>query len=90
MVEPCTEGWAGYCLKGSIMKDIQVQSDDALANNPTDIFKADTIEELAGKINIEPSVLKNTVDNYNKMIDDGFDSEFKKPAEFLRKVDGDP
>ena len=50
-------------------------------------FKADTIEELAGKIKMKhqrvpmpPGNLQATVDNYNIFVFDGVDSEFGKPS----------
>ena len=49
-------------------------------------FKADTIEELAPKMNMDPAALKKTIEDYNKMVEAGKDTEFNKPAEYLSKV----
>jgi fumarate reductase flavoprotein subunit len=54
------------------------------------IFKADTVEELAGLIGIDPEVLVNTVDTYNDSCAAGVDAEFGKPAEFLNAVESGP
>ena len=56
--------------------------------DPNLFFKADTIEELAEKINtsswqkykIKGSVLKETVDRYNGFVAAGKDADFDKPA----------
>ena len=41
-------------------------------------FKADTIEELAAAIQVDPAVLKNTVDTWNKQCADGVDTQFAR------------
>jgi len=40
------------------------------------LVKADTIEELASKINVPPETLKDTLDKYNSYVDAGLDLEF--------------
>ena len=40
------------------------------------IFRADTIEELAKQIDIDPEVLKKTHDTFNQYVTEGKDSEF--------------
>ncbi len=42
------------------------------------IYRADTIEELAELIGIDPTALKEEVDQYNSFIDSGVDTEFGK------------
>ena len=42
------------------------------------IYRADTIEELAAQIGMDPVVLKEEVDKYNGFIDAGADTEFGK------------
>ena len=44
------------------------------------IQKADTVEELAKKLNLPVENLKNSVDNYNKMCAQGKDTEFGKES----------
>lgn len=43
-------------------------------------FKADTIEELAALIGMEPGVLADTVSRYNEMCSTQVDTDFGKPA----------
>ncbi len=45
--------------------------------------EADTIEELAEKINIDPAVLKATIDRYNELSNLGEDLDFNKPAQYM-------
>ncbi|MBM7642634.1 flavocytochrome c [Streptococcus loxodontisalivarius] len=42
------------------------------------LFRADTLEELAVQINIDPKVLVETISNYNSYVDAGHDPEFNK------------
>lgn len=50
------------------------------------LFRADTIEDLAIQIGVEPAVLKLTIDNYNRYVDEGCDPEFNKDAFDLKVV----
>ena len=54
------------------------------------VFKADTIEELAEKIGVDPAALKETVDNYNSYAASGVDEEWGKAAENLWACDTAP
>lgn len=49
---------------------------------------ADSIEELAEKIGVEPSVLKKTIERYNYLCEIGFDEDFEKPASELHPLTG--
>lgn len=42
------------------------------------IWRADSIEDLAAQIDMDPSALRETVDNYNSYVDQGKDPEFGK------------
>lgn len=44
------------------------------------LFRADSLEELAEQINIEPSVLIETIEKYNAYVDAGVDPDFGKSA----------
>lgn len=54
------------------------------------VFKADTIEELAGQIGIDPAALSETVTTYNGYCEAGEDAEFGKPASDLVKIGEGP
>jgi len=47
------------------------------------VVKADTIEELAEKLHIDPAALSKTVSDYNRFCHNKKDEEFGKDAEFL-------
>ncbi len=58
------------------------------AKNP-DVYKADTIEELAEMIGIDPEKLVETVDTYNDMCESS-DTVFYKPRRFMKPIQKAP
>lgn len=50
-----------------------------------DFIVADTLDEIAEKIGMDPDALKDTVEEYNKMCE-GYDSEFYKEPKYLRPI----
>jgi fumarate reductase flavoprotein subunit len=58
---------------------------DSLASNNPDVVVADSIEELAEKLGIDPETLVDTVDEYNDMCD-SYDSQFFKPRQFMKPI----
>lgn len=52
-------------------------------------YKADTLEELAELIKVDPATLVEEMEKYNSYVDSGVDPEFGK-ASFLQKVDVPP
>jgi fumarate reductase flavoprotein subunit len=61
---------------------------EVLENKAPDVFAADSIEELATKMGIEPAVLKATVDEYNSFCEKGHDDLFAKEPKYLRALKG--
>lgn len=62
--------------------------DEYLAANGTStpIFAtADTLEELAAIINMDPATLIATVDTYNSYVEAGNDADFGRPVEYMNK-----
>ena len=51
-------------------------------------FEADTIEELAEKMGIDPETLANTLEEYNDMCDVNKDDQFHKNPTYLRPITG--
>lgn len=54
------------------------------------MVKADTLEELATLIGIDPEGLKETVANYNELCENGEDTEFGKPSRLLTALETGP
>jgi fumarate reductase flavoprotein subunit len=55
-----------------------------------DTHKANTLEELAAKIKVDPVTFVETVKRYNAVAASGRDSDFGKPAGLLHPVDAPP
>lgn len=52
----------------------------------TPIFAtADTLEELAAIVNMDPATLTATVDTYNSYVEAGNDADFGRPVEYMNK-----
>jgi fumarate reductase flavoprotein subunit len=58
----------------------------ALERGTTDVFVADSIEELATKLGMAPDVLKATIEEYNGFCKKGHDDLFAKEQTFLRPL----
>ena len=86
MSEGCTVGWGSYILTGAKLGDLQNQLDKAIANNPEGFYYADSLDGIAKAINVDPSILRKTITDYNMMVENGEDTEFGKPKQFLHTV----
>jgi len=60
----------------------------AIENGSTEVVAADSLEELAGEMGIDPVVLGQTVDEYNASSAAGYDELFAKDRKFLRALKG--
>ena len=54
------------------------------------VLTADSIEELAALMEVDPAQLKATVDHYNELCAEGFDYDFGKPSKYMKPVDTAP
>ncbi len=54
----------------------------------TDVFVADSVEELAGKLGMDAAVLKSTVETYNRFCEKRHDDLFAKDPKYLRPLEG--
>lgn len=68
----------------NILKEIEA----AIANGSSEVFAADSVEELAGKMGVEPAVLRATVDEYNGFCANHHDPLFAKDRKYLRPLKG--
>ena len=84
-----TTVWDGYDNQGNLPKETAVPEVREVMDYAVEdgvAFKADTVEELAELIGVDPAVLKATIDSYNNAVEAGQDTEFNKPPEFLQKL----
>ena len=54
----------------------------------SEVFMADSIEELAKKMGLDPVKLQETVDRYNQICEEKYDMDFHKRSEFLKPIKG--
>lgn len=73
---------------GTIPVDFEKELKIALEKGSTDVFVADSIEELADKMEVDPAVLNATVDEYNSFCEKGHDDLFAKDPKYLRSLKG--
>jgi fumarate reductase flavoprotein subunit len=65
-------------------KELQI----LLEKGNTDVSVADSIEELAAKMGVDPAVLKNTIEEYNRFCGQKHDDLFAKNPKYLRPLKG--
>lgn len=56
----------------------------------TEHYEADSIEELAKLIEVDPATLKATVDRYNELCNKGEDTDYAKAPRYLDPIDDGP
>ena len=63
---------------------------DAIAKSGTGVYQADTLEELAELIDVDPATFTATIERYNEMCEKGVDEDFMKSSEYLIPVKNPP
>ena len=85
-VDQATE-WAQYDAN---ITPKEVPDDQETLGGYALVNKADTLEELAGMINVDADALVASVERYNELVDKGADDDFGKDARYLAKVETGP
>jgi fumarate reductase flavoprotein subunit len=75
-------------LPGARLKNLEQELQHLLTLNSTELFGADSIEELAVKMEIDPAVLKTTIEQYNGFCEKGRDGLFAKDPRYLLPLRG--
>ena len=75
-----------YVVAGDPMTDLAEELPKLLESNSEYVFQADTVEELAEQMGIDPESLAATLESYNAQCEQGVDTEFFKPAEYMRPI----
>jgi fumarate reductase flavoprotein subunit len=73
---------------GSRTTELDRELEKVRENGSTEVFEADSIEELAEKMGVNPQVFKATVDEYNEFCEKGHDELFAKDPKYLRLIKG--
>lgn len=64
------------------------QAAKAVEDNYEGYIEAETLEELAEKLQIDVDKLRDTIDTYNEMCERGVDTQFHKPQKYLHPITG--
>ncbi len=75
-----------WVLQGTKLVKFDESFDKELARKRGNVFKANTIDELAKLVGIDAAALKNSVEKMNQAASTRTDTEFGKRAKFLRPV----
>ena len=86
----CFFGKGMYVPTGSPLDDVFNQLDAAIEADDPNIFVADTIEELAGKMGLDPVKLAGTVETYNGYCAAGHDAQYGKAEKYLYPIENGP
>lgn len=79
-----------WVLAGTKLTKWDESFNKELARKRGNVFKADSIEDLAKQLNMKPDVLKSSIEKMNKATETKDDVEFGKIPKFLRKVETPP
>jgi fumarate reductase flavoprotein subunit len=79
---------AGFRLLPGTPIDIDDDLKILMEKGNNDVFVADSLEELATKMGVNPNVLRSTVDEYNRFCEKGHDDLFAKDPKYLRPLRG--
>jgi fumarate reductase flavoprotein subunit len=69
-----------------VLEDIEGQFRKTMELGNPHTVMADSLEELATRLDIDPNALRRTVDDYNKCCDQGRDTLFCKDPKYLQPV----
>jgi fumarate reductase flavoprotein subunit len=88
--EGCIMGWAMYIFAGTKLTDAPQEMEAALADSNPNVFKAETIEDLAAAMGLPVENLVKTVNDYNGYVTAGNDEQYGKTPDFLAPVSTPP
>lgn len=83
-------GWGFYVAPGQKLDKLDEELQKALDRKNPDVFKADTLEELADKMGIDKATFLDTVNTYNGYCAAGKDDDFVKDPQYLQPVKTGP
>ncbi|MDR1185572.1 MAG: FAD-binding protein [Coriobacteriales bacterium] len=75
-----------YTVGGEPMDKLMDEFQKLLDSNSEFLFQADTIEDLAKQMGVDPVTLKTTFDNYESFCANGKDLEFGKDPQYLNSI----
>lgn len=83
-------GFFGFAEFPATMDEVYADIDKAIGANGSGAFKANSIEELAGKMGVDHVALKETISAYNASCEIGMDWDYYKPAKNMVPLNKGP
>jgi fumarate reductase flavoprotein subunit len=77
-------------MPATLQTGVALEDWNEVVKASAEYYEADTIEELAELIDVDPEVLAATVERYNTMCDNGIDEDYGKNPKFLHPVKEGP
>lgn len=87
------QGWPGVAVDPEHLKVYMPEEEVEHSGVFKDLirtFKAETLEELAHKLQLDSATLIQTIDRYNDMVAAGVDTDFGKQPKFLKPIQTPP
>lgn len=72
------------------MPEVEMENRKGVLVDRIDTHQADSLDELATKLQIPADELKATVKRYNDLVDKGWDTDFGKNFKFMKKIEKAP
>ena len=79
-----------YFEVGEPVPQFQDEIDAALVRENPRVYKADTLEELCANVDIDVETTIAEIEKFNGYVDAGFDADFMKDPQYLRKIQTPP
>lgn len=79
-----------YFEVGEPVPQFQEEIEAALTRENPRVYKADTLEELCANVDIDTEAVIAEIEKFNGYVDAGFDADFMKTPEYLRKIQTPP
>jgi fumarate reductase flavoprotein subunit len=79
-----------WVIQGTKLTKWEKSFNKELGRKKPNMFKADSIQELAKELNMDPKVLQGSIDKMNVWAETREDGEFKKQSKFLRTISTPP
>jgi fumarate reductase flavoprotein subunit len=88
MTKGMVRGMGQLRLPGSTIENLDKELEELVSRRTSELFAADSVEDLARKMEVDPGVLKNTVTQYNRFCEQHCDEQFGKDPRFLKPIVG--
>lgn len=85
-----TADWSGFSPTGEPQPTVRKELDAAIEDDAISIYRANTINELAAMLELDPDTLQETIDSWNADMEHGSDSEFGKTPDLMFAVSEPP